>query len=125
MSVQIRKLKQIAIVVNDVPAMAAFYESSLGIKKLFDAPGMSFFDLNGVRLMLSLPSNAGVDKGNSILYFDTANIEQSTDQLKAKGVSFEREPFMVAKMPDHEFWLAFFRDPEQNLLALSCEKPLK
>lgn len=125
MSAEIKKLKQIAVVVNDVQAMADFYENTLGIKKLFDAPGMSFFDLDGVRLMLSLPSNAGVDKGNSILYFDSANIEHTTDQLKSAGVSFEREPFMVAKIPDHEFWLAFFRDPEQNLLALSCEKPLK
>jgi len=28
----------------------------------------------------------------------------------------------LAKMPDHELWLAFFRDPSRNLLALMCEK---
>jgi methylmalonyl-CoA/ethylmalonyl-CoA epimerase len=27
----------------------------------------------------------------------------------------------VAKMPDHELWMAFFRDPDGNLLALMSE----
>jgi methylmalonyl-CoA/ethylmalonyl-CoA epimerase len=29
---------------------------------------------------------------------------------------------LVARMPDHELWMAFFRDPDANLLALMCEK---
>jgi methylmalonyl-CoA/ethylmalonyl-CoA epimerase len=29
---------------------------------------------------------------------------------------------MVAKMPDHELWMAFFNDPDGNLLALMEEK---
>jgi methylmalonyl-CoA/ethylmalonyl-CoA epimerase len=28
---------------------------------------------------------------------------------------------MIAKMPDHELWMAFFRDPDKNLLALMSE----
>ncbi len=27
----------------------------------------------------------------------------------------------MAKMPDHELWMAFFRDPDGNLLALMSE----
>jgi hypothetical protein len=26
-------------------------------------------------------------------------------------------------MPDHDLWLAEFRDPDGNVLALMCEKP--
>jgi len=37
-------------------------------------------------------------------------------------VKFEAAPHRVAKMPDHELWMAFFRDPDRNLLALMCEK---
>ena len=42
--------------------------------------------------------------------------------LRARQVYFEREPQMVAKMPDHELWMAFFNDPDGNLLALMEEK---
>ncbi len=118
------KLKQIAFVVHDVDAMTTFYENIVGIKKLFAVPGMSFFDLDGVRLMLSRPTSDAFDKGNSVLYFAVNRIEEKTKLLQLRGVEFEREPFMVARMPDHEFWLAFFRDPENNVLALAEEKPL-
>ena len=38
-------------------------------------------------------------------------------------VRFEGEPHLIAKMPTHDLWMAFFRDSEQNLLALICEMP--
>lgn len=117
-------LRQISYVVNDVQRMSEYFENTLRIKKLFDAPGMSFFDLGGVRLMMTLPADNNAHLGNSVLYFATTDIDASVAALKSARVVFEREPFMVARMPDHEFWLAFFRDPENNLLALSCEKPL-
>ena len=44
------------------------------------------------------------------------------DALAGCGVTFEVEPKLLAKMPDHELWMAFFRDPSRNLLALMCEK---
>jgi len=28
---------------------------------------------------------------------------------------------MIAKMPGHELWMTFFRDPDHNLLALMSE----
>jgi methylmalonyl-CoA/ethylmalonyl-CoA epimerase len=28
---------------------------------------------------------------------------------------------LIAKMPDHDLWMAFFRDPDQNMLALMSE----
>jgi len=37
------------------------------------------------------------------------------------GVTFDDEPHLIAKMPDHELWMAFFRDPDRNLLALMSE----
>ena len=41
--------------------------------------------------------------------------------LTARGVAFEQKPHLVAKMPDHDLWMAFFRDPDENLLAVMCE----
>jgi methylmalonyl-CoA/ethylmalonyl-CoA epimerase len=51
-----------------------------------------------------------------------AEIEKMHDGLVSRGLKFEVAPHRVAKMPDHELWMAFFRDPDQNLLALMCEK---
>jgi methylmalonyl-CoA/ethylmalonyl-CoA epimerase len=40
-------------------------------------------------------------------------------------VPFDREPHLIARMPGHELWMAFFRDPDRNLLALMSEVPLE
>jgi len=31
-------------------------------------------------------------------------------------------PHLVARMPDHELWMCFLRDPDEHLLGLMCEK---
>jgi methylmalonyl-CoA/ethylmalonyl-CoA epimerase len=37
-------------------------------------------------------------------------------------VTFIDAPHLVARMPDHELWMCFFRDPDEHLLALMCER---
>lgn len=54
--------------------------------------------------------------------FCTNAIETVAKDLKTKGVAFEGDPHLIAKMPDHELWMAFFRDPDGHLLALMEEK---
>ena len=58
---------QIAVTVEDVERATAFYRDVLGVPFLFDAPGLAFFDLGGIRLMLSRPE--GVESSSSLLYF--------------------------------------------------------
>jgi methylmalonyl-CoA/ethylmalonyl-CoA epimerase len=41
--------------------------------------------------------------------------------MQTQGVEFEDEPHVIAHMPDHDLWMTFFRDSEQNLLALMSE----
>jgi methylmalonyl-CoA/ethylmalonyl-CoA epimerase len=41
--------------------------------------------------------------------------------MKANGARFEDEPHLVAKMPDHDLWMTFFRDSENNLMGLMSE----
>jgi methylmalonyl-CoA/ethylmalonyl-CoA epimerase len=56
------------------------------------------------------------------VYFRCADLVPMVALLKADGVYFEQEPHLVAKMPDHELWMAFFRDPDNTLLALVEER---
>jgi methylmalonyl-CoA/ethylmalonyl-CoA epimerase len=115
------RIGQIAIVCTDVARARDFYRDALGVRHLFDAgPSLSFFDCAGVRLMLS-PAE-GEAAGTSVLYFFVPDIEGRKRELAGKGVRFIDEPHMIAKMPDHELWLAEFRDSENNVLALMEER---
>jgi methylmalonyl-CoA/ethylmalonyl-CoA epimerase len=111
---------QIALTITDVDRSVAFYRDSLGMRFLFQFPGLGFFDCGGVRLMLTLPEKGG-EPGNSVVYYKVADIRQAHQALTSRGVVFEGEPHLIAKMPDHELWMAFFRDPDRNLLGLMCE----
>jgi methylmalonyl-CoA/ethylmalonyl-CoA epimerase len=111
---------QIAIAVTDVPRAIAFYKDTLGIKLLFQMPTMGFFDCGGVRLMISAGEKPG-ESYASVIYFKVPNIQEAWSELITRGITVEREPHMIAKMPDHELWMAFFRDPDRNLLALMSE----
>ena len=76
---------QIGVSVRDLEAMTAFYRDALGIPFLFAAPGMSFFDCGGVRLMLSLPESGHEDRHGSILYFRVEDIEAAHAALAGRG----------------------------------------
>jgi methylmalonyl-CoA/ethylmalonyl-CoA epimerase len=118
----ITRLGQIQIRAQDVDRAADFYEKTLGLKLLFKAPpGLAFFDCGGVRLMLDRPAKPEFDHASSILYFAVPDIQAAHASMKDKGVRFEDEPHLIAKMPDHDLWMTFFRDTEDNLLALMSE----
>jgi len=118
----ITRLGQVQVRAHDVDRAAEFYEEVLGLKLLFKAPpGLAFFDCGGVRLMLDRPEKPEFDHASSILYFSVPDIRAAHAAMKVKGVRFEDEPHMIARMPDHDLWMTFFRDTEDNLLALMSE----
>jgi methylmalonyl-CoA/ethylmalonyl-CoA epimerase len=117
---QITAIGQIAVTVQDLKRAVAFYRDILGLKFLFETGGMAFFDCGGTRLMLSTSDKADSTYG-SIIYYKTAEIEATAAGMRKEGVKFEAEPRMIAKMPDHDLWMAFLRDSEGNLLALMSE----
>ena len=115
------QIGQIGVNVRDLNRAVAFYRDALGLRFLFATPALAFFDCAGVRLMLSLPEGASSDHPSSILYFTVADLRASYDTLAARGVTFVDEPHLIAKMPDHELWMAFFNDTEGNMHGLMSE----
>jgi methylmalonyl-CoA/ethylmalonyl-CoA epimerase len=111
---------QIAITVKDLARAVEFYRDKLGLKFLFETGNIAFFDCGGVRIMLDKTDKIESTYA-SILYYKSANIQESVQHLMERGVQFEQEPRMIARMPDHELWMAFFRDSEGNLMALMSE----
>ena len=120
--VALNEIGQVGLSINDLDKATAFYRDILGLKHLFNAPPrLAFFAAGNLRLMLSRPEKEDSEKFSSALYFKVAEIEKTHDELASRGVKFEAAPHRVAKMPDHELWMAFFRDPDKNLLALMSE----
>jgi methylmalonyl-CoA/ethylmalonyl-CoA epimerase len=120
-SLSLSRIGQIAIVVHDVDRATAFYRDVLGMKFLFAYPGLAFFDCDGTRLMLSRPEKKEFDHPASILYFRVADIQSAYQSLRERSVEFEDEPHIVARMPDHDLWMCFFRDLDDNIFALMAE----
>jgi methylmalonyl-CoA/ethylmalonyl-CoA epimerase len=116
-------LGQIAYTVSDVGRAVAFYRDGVGLKLLFEAPpGLAFFDCGGIRLMLSRPEGDFKPGSSAVMYFRVSDIESTQRALRDRGVPFVDEPHLIARMPDHELWMCFFKDPDGNTFALMEEK---
>jgi methylmalonyl-CoA/ethylmalonyl-CoA epimerase len=106
-----------------MPRAVAFYRDVLGLPLLFEAgPNLAFFDCGGVRLMLDIPEDERFAGHASVIYYSVADIDAAFSDIRQRGAEVEAEPHMIAKMPDHELWMAFFKDTEGNFFALMCEK---
>jgi methylmalonyl-CoA/ethylmalonyl-CoA epimerase len=119
-SVQLNDIGQIALTVRDLGRAKDFYQNTLGMRFLFDAGTMAFFQCGAVRLMIGLSEEA-VSVGGTILYFKVSDIQKVHATLIEEGVVFLQPPHLVARMPDHELWIAFLKDPEGNTLGLMSE----
>ncbi len=121
-SFSLRAIGQIAIPVSDLERAVDFYRDVLGMQFLFQAPpGLAFFDCGGIRLLLDVPAKDKPENYSSIIYYKVDDIQAAYELLINREVVFEGQPELVAKLPDHDLWMGFFRDPDHNLLALMSE----
>jgi predicted enzyme related to lactoylglutathione lyase len=114
---------QVAVDVRDLDRAVAFYRDRLGMKFLFAVPSMAFFDLSGLRLLLNQVTDTD-DQRSSVLYYKVDDLDTSFQDLSGRGVQFSGEPAKIADMEDHQLWMAFFNDSEENTLALMAQRPL-
>jgi methylmalonyl-CoA/ethylmalonyl-CoA epimerase len=116
------RIGQIAVNIKDLDRAVAFYRDVLGLAFLFQAPpSLAFFDCGGVRLMLSPPEGPEHDHPGSVIYYVVENIQAAYAGILARGAESAGEPHMIAKMPDHDLWMAFVKDSEGNLVGLMSE----
>ena len=119
--VKISQIGQVAIPVQDLDRAVAFYRDRLGLPLLFQVPGLAFFQCGEVRIMLSPPEGPNAPTKASVLYYkvdDLTNAYQALIEQDVKGVD---APHLIAKMPDHDLWMAFIEDTEGNILAFMSE----
>ena len=123
MPVKLGPIGQIALPVTDVDRAEAFYGDVLGLRKLYRYGDLTFFDCAGVRLMLEKVTKGATVTPQGVVYFRCADIALAVHELSGRGVAFDGKPHLIAKMDDHDLWMAFFKDPEGHALALMQEAP--
>jgi len=114
------RLTQIAQHADDLDRAADFYTVLLESEPTarFDPPGLLFFDLEGVRLLL--------DRGapSSLIYLHVDNVHESLERLEGLAdvvsgphVIFRHEDDSLGPA-DHDEWQAFIKDSEGNTVGL-------
>lgn len=113
------------IPVDDFDRGVAFYRDTLGLPFLFSAPPqMAFFMCGTVRLLVGVLPPGQVAQRGSAIYFKVDDMQTLAASLKARGVVFQAEPHVVHRTPAHALWLAEFKDPDGNPLALMAQVPV-
>ncbi len=122
--VHLEKIGQVVLTVSDLARATDFYQHTLGMRFLFHAGSMVFFQCGDIRFALGTAEREA-PRGGTILYFKIEDLPAIHSHLSAPGVDFVQPPHLVARMPDHDLWLAFFKDPDSNVLGLMSEVPRK
>lgn len=121
--VKLSRIGQIAVNVRDVKRAIAFYRDVLGMEFLFEVPRMGFFNCDGIRLMLAEAESILPDHPASVIYYGVSNIQDVFESLTKVGVVFTSAPRRIATVDDHDLWMAFFKDMDDNVLGLMSEVP--
>jgi methylmalonyl-CoA/ethylmalonyl-CoA epimerase len=115
------ELTQVAQRVEDLDRAVVFYTRLLGADPVgrFEPPGLAFFRLGSVRLLLERGAPA------AMLYLQVPDVRSRIEALRADGVRIETEPHVIFSHSDDSLgpagtdeWMAFFRDSEDNLVGL-------
>jgi methylmalonyl-CoA/ethylmalonyl-CoA epimerase len=120
------RLVQVAQRAENLTRASAFYADLLGVqpRATYDPPGLVFFDLDGVRLMLEGNTNSAT------LYLSVEDIDATTERLRGNGVAIVSEPHVIFSHEQDTLgpagtdeWQAFIRDSEGNMVGLVEHRP--
>jgi methylmalonyl-CoA/ethylmalonyl-CoA epimerase len=131
----ITSLHQAAVPSSDLARSVAFYRDALGLRLIaeFSPPGLAFFALGNTRLLVDAAAEAAgaeTQLASGVLYFRVSDIHAAASELRARGVTLDSEPHLIFRdaagtfgAASEEEWMAFFRDPDGNVLALAARMP--
>jgi predicted enzyme related to lactoylglutathione lyase len=119
-------LVQVAQHADDLARASVFYADLLGADPLatFDPPGLVFFDVGGVRLLLERGAPS------ALLYLGVDDLDATVERLRSAGVEVRIEPHVIFGHDDDTLgpagtdeWMAFVVDSEGNVVGLVEHRP--
>jgi methylmalonyl-CoA/ethylmalonyl-CoA epimerase len=119
------ELCQVAQHATDLERATAFYAELLQTQPaaVFDPPGLVFFRLGPVRLLL--------DRGAppALIYLQVPDVRAAAERCRAAGVQIVTEPHVIFRHRDDvlgpagtDEWMTFVRDSEDNVVALVSQE---
>ena len=115
----------IAVATPDLQRLLAFYTGTLGLQVVGRlGENIAFVDIGGTRLELierpeaQEPQEEG-RKGLLHIAFEVDDVQRAYEELRSRGVEFH----IPAKEARPGLWVAFFRDPDGNVLELFRATP--
>ena len=111
---------QIARTTRTFDESHTWYRDVLGLPELYAFGNLAFYDLGGVRLMLT--EEEGDIASESILYLRVPDIHAAKADLESRGVKFINAPHLIHRHEDGtEEWMAAFEDNEGRPLQLMTQ----
>lgn len=122
--VQIDRIGQIHISVEDLDRSVHFYRDILGMRLLFEVPeqSMAFLDCGGVRLYLGKPE-APEFRSSPLIYYAVGDLTAACEAIESSGLSIAEPPHVVHRDERHELWMAGLLDPDGHHVCLMSEHP--
>ncbi|MBL8295789.1 MAG: VOC family protein [Bryobacterales bacterium] len=112
------------ILTSDVDRAKAFYINQLGLRYVAQDDFATVLDSNGVTLRLT-PMPGHTPSQHPVLGWKVPDIAAAVTGLAQGGIQFERYSFLeqdelgIWTSPDGAAKVAFFKDPDGNLLSLT------
>ena len=129
MGLKLGHLRQIGLPSADLSRSVQFYRDTLGLEFIaqYEPPGLAFFRLGDTRLLLEHSSTGKASE--AVMYFEVPDIDKAYATLKVGGVEFDSAPHLIYRDDEGTFgpargeeWMAFFKDPDGNVLALASRR---
>lgn len=112
------------ILTSDVDRAKAFYTGALGLRYVAQDDFATVLEANGVTLRLT-PMPGHTPSEHPVLGWKVPDIAAAVNGLADSGIQFERYSFLeqdelgIWTAPDGSAKVAFFKDPDGNLLSLT------
>ncbi|MDG5487657.1 VOC family protein [Sphingomonas sp. BGYR3] len=113
------RFEQVALTVTDLDAARTFYRDRLGLRLMFEANAMLFFDVGGTRLMIaSDEARQRPARPSGILYFHVEDFAAALVRLQATRATLVGGVETVQSTAAGSLRLQQFEDADGNMLAI-------
>jgi catechol 2,3-dioxygenase-like lactoylglutathione lyase family enzyme len=112
------------VLTRDRAKSIPFYRDVLGCRLVSEDAHATVFDIHGVQMRLTpIPDHVGAP--HTVLGWNVADMTSAVEALAAKGVQFTiyegfgQDALGVWTSPDGQAKVAWFKDPDSNVLSLT------